>query len=174
MWALSSEMKIYFGQIYVEPGVEFPFSHLFQQRLSEEASALVGTPDSFTREYGDEWSLMFRISAKRRISRSEIHGPAVFRKTKDVEYTVVLPFDVVQNETNAAKAALRELLCAVLTVLKGYGASTARLEEREARLADEIVADPTMFKQTAAEHKGPNQSADRMPGSSAPGGSGAR
>ena len=165
-------MRIYFGQIYVEPEVNFPFSHHMQCRLSEEVSALVRTPDSFTSNYGDDWSLMFRISAKRRIPRSEIHGPAVFRKTKDVEYSVVLPFDVIQKEANPAKAALRDLLAAVSTVLRGQGAATERIDKRKDRLIEEIISDPTMFIQDADQKTVPNQSLDRMPGNNAPGDSG--
>ncbi len=165
-------MKIYFGQIYVEPGVEFPFSHFLQLRLSEEASALIKTPDPFTKKFGDDWSLMFRISAKRRIQRSETYGPTIFRKTKDVEYSVFLPFDVINEEANPSKAALQALLSAASTILKGYGADTDRFDKRKDRLIDEIVADPTMFLQGAENKRGPNHSADRMPGTDLHGESG--
>src|SRR5438128_660345 len=103
-------MKVHFGQIYIEPGVEFPFSHLFQRYLAKEVTALVVPSGKFIEKYGSDFELMFRISAKNGIQDNEIRGPTVFRKAKDVEYTVFLPFDIISGTHDVPHSALRFLL----------------------------------------------------------------
>lgn len=138
-------MKVHFGQIYIEPGVVFPFSFLFQRRLSEEVSALVSPSAKFSQQYGADWELMFRISAKRSIPDSEICGPSVFKKGKDVEFTVFLPFDVIQAAVSSSQSAIEFLLEAVCSVLTSLGFDATRLQERQSSLAESLSADPTMF-----------------------------
>lgn len=58
-------MKIYFGQLYIQAGISFPFSSSFQRFLSEEVSKLVEMSPKFEQSYGIEYELMFRISAKK-------------------------------------------------------------------------------------------------------------
>src|SRR5262252_8362153 len=103
-------MKVHFGQIYVEPGITFPFSLHFQRRLSDEVSALLAPSAKFIQQYGENWELMFRISAKRTIHDCEIRGPSVFKKDKDLEFTIFLPFDVIQSEVSSTRSAIEFLL----------------------------------------------------------------
>src|SRR5438132_14279232 len=98
-------MKVWFGQIYIGPGVSFPFSHHFQRRLSHEVTALVEPSEKFIKKFGREFELMFRISAKQKLKRNEIRGPTVFNKTRDVEYTIFLPFAVIIRHVDAPKLA---------------------------------------------------------------------
>ena len=138
-------MKVRFGQIYVEVGVCFPFSLRFQQRLSEEVSSVIQPSAEFSKKFGDNWSLMFRISAKKRMDETEIRGPTVFRKSKDVEFSVFLPFDSLQRETGVERAALKTLLHAVCDVLERYSISTVLLRAKSEELIESICADPSMF-----------------------------
>ena len=89
-------MNVFFSQIYIEPGVDFPFSYHFQRRLSEQVTSLVMPSARFLAKYGDDYKLIFNVSAKQVIQVNEIRGPTVFKKTKDVEYTAFLPFDVIR------------------------------------------------------------------------------
>ena len=86
-------MSIYVSQIYPEAGVSYPFNHRFQKYLSDLVSAKVGTSKKFADLYGPEYDLIFRMSAKEGLAKPEIKGPTVFKRDKDVEYTVFLPFD---------------------------------------------------------------------------------
>jgi len=139
-------MKVHFGQIYIEPGVSFPFSHLFQRRLSEEVTALVESSPSFVRNYGNDFELMFRVSAKKAIKDNEIKGPTVFKNTKDVEYTVFLPFDVISRSSEVPQSALRYLLKGACSVFESLDIDTAKLLKRQESLIEEICSDPTMFE----------------------------
>ena len=138
-------MRIYFGQIYLQPGVTFPFSFLFQNRLSEEVSALVLPSPNFVQEYGEDWKLMFRISAKRAITDNEVRGPTVFRKDKDVEYTIFLPFDVITTSESEAKCAIEFLLQGVCSVLVSLGFDTARMQAHQAILAETLSSNSKML-----------------------------
>jgi hypothetical protein len=142
-------MKVYFTQVYIEPGVVFPFSHHFQGRLSDEITALVAPSAKFTQKYGDNWSLGFNISAKRTICDNEIRGPSVFKKDKDVEYTVFLPFDTIQREASVAQSAIKFLLQGICSVLGSLGIDATEIQARQSSLAESISSDPTMFRPNA-------------------------
>ncbi|HAB15340.1 MAG TPA: hypothetical protein DCE44_02705 [Verrucomicrobiales bacterium] len=139
-------MKVHFGQVYIEPGVALPFSHHFQRRLSEEITALVTSSTKFTQRYGEDWELMFRISAKRTICDNEIRGPSVFKNDKDVEFTIFLPFDAIQREASVSRSAIGFLLCGVCAVLDSLGFDTSEIQARLSSLAESISSDPTMFE----------------------------
>ena len=142
-------MKIHFGQISIEPGVTFPFSLLFQRRLSDEVTALVAPSATFSQRYGDDWALIFRVSAKRIIGENEIRGPSVFRKSKDVEFTIFLPFDAIQHEESVARSAVAFLLRGVCSVLGSLGFNTSEIQARQSSLVESISSDPAMFKTMA-------------------------
>jgi hypothetical protein len=138
-------MKIYFGQIYVTPDVEFPFTISFQQRLSGEVSALLKPPESFIRRYGADWDVIFRVSAKRAITDNEIRGPSISKKDKNVEFTVFLPFDVIQSADAVSVSAIQYLLRGTCSVLASLEFDVARLQAHQASLADTLSSDPAMF-----------------------------
>jgi hypothetical protein len=140
-------MKIHFGQLYVEPGVSIPFSFQFQHRLSDEITRLVDPSAEFIQQYGDGWELMFRISAKRAICASEICGPSVFKKSKDVEFTIFLPFDIIQRESIVLQSAISFLLQGVCSALDSLGIDSSGIQARLASLAESISSDPTTIKQ---------------------------
>ncbi|MDR3406481.1 MAG: hypothetical protein P4L99_28615 [Chthoniobacter sp.] len=139
-------MKIHFGQIYIESGVSFPFSFQFQRHLSDEISALVAPSAKFTQDYGDDWQLMFRVSAKRGICDNEIRGPSVFKKDKDVEFTIFLPFDVIHGESGVLQSAIGFLLQGVSSVLDSLGIDVSEIQAQRGRLSESISSDPRMFE----------------------------
>jgi hypothetical protein len=140
-------MKVWFGQIYIEPGVSFPFSHLFQRRLSAEVTALVEPSSTFLKKYGSDFELIFRISAKQGLKDNEIKGPTVFRKAKDVEYSIFLPFDVINRNADAPKRALSFLLKGVCKVFDMLEIDKTRLFNKQQSLIEGICSDPTMLEE---------------------------
>jgi hypothetical protein len=125
-------MLVHFGQIYIEADARFPFSHHFQHRISEVVSKLVKPSATFTRKYGADFNLTFNVSAKRGLQDNEIRGPAVFKKTKDVENTIFLPFDVITRHSDAPRHALRFLLkgaCDVFDMLEIDKAKVVKAQE---------------------------------------------
>jgi hypothetical protein len=138
-------MKVHFGQIYIKPGVDFPFSFLFQHRLSEEVSSLVRPSAKFTQQFGADWELMFRISAKRSIPDNEVRGPTVFRKDKHVEFTIFLPFDVIWTAKSVSRSAIEFLLRGVCSVLASLGFDTAPIRAQQRTLAQTLSSDPKML-----------------------------
>jgi hypothetical protein len=138
-------MRVYFGQIYIKPGVRFSFSHDFQVRLSREITALVEPSAKFVGAYGADFDLTLNISAKNVIQDSEVRGPTVFEKTKDVEYSIFLPFDVIANKPDIPRTALGYLLRAACSVFEALEIDTARVAERQGAMIEEICSDPGMF-----------------------------
>ena len=141
-------MKIFFGQIYIKPGISFPFSLNFQKRLSDEVSILVKPSRKFTEQFGSDWNLIFRISAKPVIKITEIRGPTVFRKDKNVEFTLCLPFDVIQRDADTIRSAFSKLFDSACAVFKDLDICTASLEERKGSLIESICLDPSMITES--------------------------
>ena len=140
------------NQIYIQPGVSFPFSCHFQRRLSEEITALVVPSAAFIKKYGADFNLIFRVSAKKDIQDNEIRGPTLFKKDKDVEYTVFLPFDVITCHPEVSKSALVFLLQGVCSVFELLEIETTSLAEIKASLVEKICSDPTMLKQPPMDY----------------------
>jgi hypothetical protein len=139
-------MNVWFGQIYIEAGVNFPLNHLFQRRLSQEITALAQPSPKFIEEYGSDFNLIFRISAKKKLQDNEIRGPTVFRKGKNVEYTVFLPFDIISHHSDVPQSALKFLLKGVCSVFQSLGIDTSKVIERQETMIENICSDLTMFK----------------------------
>ncbi len=139
-------MKVYFSQIYIKPGVSFPFSHQFQVHLSNVITDLVVSSMSFVEKYGDDSNLIFRISAKTEIRDNELKGPTVFNKGKDIEYTVFLPFDVIHCASDANRSALHYLLNGVTSALESLDINAETLLKNRESLVERVLSDPIMLK----------------------------
>lgn len=140
-------MKVWFGQIYSEPGVAFPFSHHCQKRLSREVSSLVNPSAKFIDLYGKNFEIMFRVSAKLSITDNEIIGPAVFKKTKDVEYSVFLPFNQIIRHIDAPRIALKFLLKGVSDIFDSLNIDNAKLVQNQDSIIEGICSDPKMLEE---------------------------
>ena len=148
-------MKIHAGQIYIQPNVRFPFSVAFQRWLSAELSQSTKPSVAFSQTYGEDFDLMFRISAKAELTNCEICGPTVFRKTGDVEFTVFLPFTVIQRKPEPIRAAIEFLIDGILSVFERLGIDTTWLERNRDAMVEHVVTDDAMLKPTAG--RGPRQ-----------------
>jgi hypothetical protein len=147
-------MKVFFGQIYIEPDVAFPFSIAFQQRMSGEMTKLVEPSDHFISEYGEDWNLIFRISSKRSLPENELRGPTVFAKEKDVEYSIFLPFDEITADDDWARSALHHLMNGVISIFARLEIDSANLKIEKNRVIQEICSDSACFKPKQAEQGG--------------------
>ena len=139
-------MEVHFSQVYIEPGVDFPFSWRFQRYFSQRITGLVAPSGKFIEDYGSDFSLVFNVSAKRTIQENEIRGPTVFRETKDVEYTVFVPFDVITGGSDVMKSALRFLMRGACSVFEGLEIDTSKIVEEEESIIHVVCSDPVMFE----------------------------
>ncbi|HEY1121949.1 MAG TPA: hypothetical protein VGE67_10130 [Haloferula sp.] len=131
-------MNVHFGQIYIEPGVAFPWSIQFQQRISAEVSPLISASEAFIEEFGGEWSMMFRISAKQEIDGVEVRGPTVFKRDRSIEFSLFLPFDIIPRGDAFMLPALRFLFDGIQEGFVRVGIETAKLEAKRDQLIDQI------------------------------------
>jgi hypothetical protein len=139
-------MSIYVSQIYPEAGVSYPFNHRFQKYLSDLVSAKVETSKKFADLYGPEYDLIFRMSAKEGLAKPEIKGPTVFKRDKDVEYTVFLPFDrSVEMDAETLSRALDFLLTSMIEILKELEMTTTGLSTELSAIVDRILGDAKMI-----------------------------
>ena len=123
-------MQIHFSQIYITPGVSFDFKIALQRYLSDSISPLVTPSEKFVEKYGEEWSVMIRISAKRGSIENELRGPTVYRRASSVEFTVFLPFDQLSNASDVGRGTLVRLLDGTSAVLTRLGLDPSRFDEQ--------------------------------------------
>lgn len=138
-------MEVAIGQVYIRPGVNFPFSFRMQVWLSKKLTSAATKADAFEKKYGAGFSLMINLSAKTQISANEIKGPAVFKKDKDVEYTLFLPFDVIRAAEESRQAAAEYLLTGIHSIFEKVGIDTIKLDKKKTSIIDNLCSDPTML-----------------------------
>ena len=137
-------MNIYFTQLYVEVGVCFPFSLHFQGWLSSEVSSLVEPAGPYLLKYGSDFSVVFYVSAKSSIEAPLIKGPTIFRKTKDIEYSIFLPFDREYSyEAEGYARPLSQILNCVVAVLDEMKLDVSKLRYNLDKLVHLAAADPS-------------------------------
>jgi len=113
-------MKIFVGQIYIKPGVAFPFSLRFQRWLGDALTKRVELSKQFCEEYGADFGLGLRLSAKDDIDQPDIKGPTVFKRDKNVEFTIFLPYRAASDyhERKSSLILLNQMLQSVIRVLE--------------------------------------------------------
>jgi hypothetical protein len=137
-------MKIHLRQTYIEPQAVFPFTWHAQVMLSKYCTKLVKASNFFVEKYDKKYEITFNIIAKHEIADNLILGPAVYKKTKDVEYTIFLPFDVIRKKRNVNQWALKYLFKGVYHVLESLEMDVSTLKQKEAEIIQAILDDPKM------------------------------
>lgn len=131
-------MRVSVGQIYIKAGVGFPFSVGMQRWLGGELSDLASDATAFAGRYGGDFSLMIRVSAETGIFENQIKGPTVFKKDKDVEYTVFLPYQAIMVGAESRRLAAQFLIDGVREVFRQAGIDTEKLDACVENLVDQL------------------------------------
>jgi hypothetical protein len=119
---------------------------VFQGRISEILSELIQPSDDFVRKYGSNFEIVFYLSAKKNIPKPEIAGPGVYKKTREIEYTIFLPHDGSEAKALGDYAGpMRALLAGVHDVLDRLRLDTSGLDRKADSIVREITSDPAMF-----------------------------
>jgi hypothetical protein len=140
-------MKVAVAQIYIEPGASFPFSYLMQRWLSQELSSLATPTNAFLKRNGEGFMLTVYISAKTKAESNEIRGPSVAKKSKIVEYTLFLPYDVIDRSEDRCRAAMTHIVTGIQSIFQLAEIEAEGLEARRAAILDHVCADPTMLEE---------------------------
>jgi hypothetical protein len=140
-------LKIFTRQIYTEPGIDYPLSHVFQQRIGEILSGLVHPSEEFRRTYGSDFRIIFKLSAKRDISFPEIIDPKVYKKTKDVEYSIFIPHDGSDvNKLDDYTKPIHNFLLDVSSALERLKLNADEVKNNIDSIVKEITLDPAILK----------------------------
>jgi hypothetical protein len=139
-------MDVQFSQFYVKPGVEFPFSIDFQIYLSNQfATRLIPSP-LYVKKFGEDYALVFYISAKRRLKYNQIAGPSISRKARDISYTIFLPFTVISATEDPHATAIEHILHGAMAVCQSLEIDCEKVRKRQAAIIKHIIARPKMFE----------------------------
>ena len=138
-------MRVSVGQIYIKAGVSFPFSTGMQRWLGEELSSLASDAAIFVGRYGQDFSLVIRISAETGTSENQLKGPTVFKKERDVEYTIFLPYQAIVIGEEPRRLAAQFLVDGVRGVFQQAGIGTEELNGRAGNLVEQISSGDGMI-----------------------------
>jgi hypothetical protein len=120
---------------------------VFQQRIGETLSGLVHPSEEFSRRYGSDFRIIFTLSAKRDISFPEIVGPTVYKKTKDVEYSIFIPHDGSDaNKLVDYTKPIRNFLLGVSSALERLKLDANEVKNNIDSIVKEITLDPAILK----------------------------
>jgi hypothetical protein len=139
-------MQIYFGQIYIQVGIFFSFNHLFQRFLGSRITELVEPSPKFIKLYGEDYCLGIRISAKKELTVNEIQGPTVYKKDKDMEFTIFLPYTSIMQNVAPNREALKYLFEGIYEVLEKYEINVSMLKSEQNMIIDKVISSPEMFR----------------------------
>ncbi len=139
-------MNVDIGQLYIEPGVNFPFSHHMQVLVSEQLSEIAKPTLGFSRRYGESFDLIIRLSARKGTEENVIMGPTVFKKAKDVEYSLFLPYDAIMRAPDSRRAAVVFMLDGIQAVLQKAGVEAEGLPARREAIIERLCSDPMMIR----------------------------
>ncbi len=140
-------MKIYIGQIYIRAGVSFPFSLRFQKWLGDKLTSRVDSSDEFRNSFPGDFTLGFIISAKSENQRPEIVGPTVFKRAKDVEFTIFLPHENRDYHTpEACQETVRLLIESIVAVLDRLQIDSTKICNDVAALLADFLVTPELMK----------------------------
>ena len=137
-------MNIYIGQIYIDVGVKFQFNHIFQKYLNSVLTEYSIPSDGFLKKYKD-YEFMFRMSAKKDIQGNELKGPTVFKRDKDIEYSIFLPYDVIIKNEDYNYWALKYLFKGIFEIYDKYEFKYDYLKENKEQIIKNIISDKEMF-----------------------------
>lgn len=141
-------MKMFITQFYIDPTAVYPLTSIFQQYVTERLNQLVSIPPAFISRFGEDWSFVFRMSAKAELIAPDIRGPAVYKRYKNVEYTIFLPFDQsVSLSRDVLSNALRVLLSCIAKALDDCGMDTGKLRAESEAIVSHIMNSPKMIKE---------------------------
>jgi len=135
-------MKIFIGQIYSDSKAWFPFSTNFQKLLGEKISSRLTASEAFNAKYGAEYNIIFRMSAKRSLQQHEIKGPQRYPKSKTVEYSIFLAYDVITVETDWRRMVITEFLDCLISILKKSRFETRILEQDKHKIIESVLVMP--------------------------------
>jgi len=138
-------VKVHFGQIYIQAGKTFPFSHVFQLFLGEKITELIEPSAKYIKLHGEDFELMFRVSAKWQLAVNEVFGPKVYKKDKDVEFSIFLPYTPIMLTPDPNRSALEHLFEGVYQVLGGYEIDVSAVKAEQGRIIDKILSSSEMF-----------------------------
>ena len=140
-------MKCFFTQAYIDPDAGFPLSYHFQELLSAEVGNAVVDTREFYKDFGSGFDLTFYISAKAGISSPEIVGPGVFKKSKDVEFTIFLPFPTgYSGDREGLVPVIGNLFSAIEGVLDRLKIPHEGLALSEMKVVKAVLHDSEMTK----------------------------
>lgn len=144
-------MNIFFGQIYLAPDAVFPFSFKFNNWLAEEVAKHVVDSDGFRGAYPGIMRLGFRISARKSLNSIDLRGPTIFRRAKDVEFTIFLPHNRIQFETaEDLRPIVEALLGGVIGALDKLFIGSTELQNHAPEIAKAFQNTPGLVQEKPA------------------------
>ncbi|WP_249744642.1 hypothetical protein [Burkholderia pyrrocinia] len=139
-------MKISFGQIYPEVGVSFDFTNTVLAELNEGINSLEGSFAHYVKLFsGDDFSVVFIISATKKSDILSVKGPTTLAKKKRVEFVLHIPYKQFESFLDQMDYALNFIECGVKSTFDRYNSDSSGVAEMVSRTKDAIRADPDKY-----------------------------
>ena len=141
-------MKIAFSQLYVEPGASF--KRLDGPLLGAMRAALDGLGkniDQLSSKFaGEDFELVFVLSARSDLDSLEIKGPNIRRKAQAVEFSLFLPWQKATDFKEEIEYVLPKISEGIVSVLTRYEVDASGVDAAIRNVLREARVDPKKFQ----------------------------
>ncbi|WP_083214539.1 MULTISPECIES: hypothetical protein [Burkholderia cepacia complex] len=139
-------MKISFGQIYPEVGASFDFTNTVLAELNDGINSLKGSFSHYAKLFsGDDFSVVFIISATKKSDALSVKGPTTLAKKKRVEFVLHIPYKQFESFSDQMDYALNFIGCGIKSTFDKYNSDSSGVVEIINRTKDVIRADPDKY-----------------------------
>ena len=123
-------MKFDFSQIYPEIDTDFDLSGMLLELLCERLDSLQKEINHYNKKFqGDDYSIVFIISATRNKVSLETKGPRFLRKSREVEFALHIPYKEIKDFDAKVSYVLNHIAQGIIFVLKKYESDPTGIEE---------------------------------------------
>ena len=140
-------MRIEFTQIYSEPGVSFNLPGPLLGAISDNLDGLEKNIEDLAAKFeGEDFELVFIISASRKLKALEIKGPNIRRKAHEVEFSLFIPWRAMANFAEKVEYILPKIAEGVCEVFGRYGVGTSGVHAAIQKVLQRAKQSPDQFQ----------------------------
>lgn len=142
-------MNIYFSQIYLEgEDTTFAVTNTLIHRLSQRLDVLNKKINHYDKLFkGEDFSVVFVISATRKKNTLEVKGPTTYSKDKETSFSLFIPYQEISSFIEQMNYVLDYIAEGIIFVFNKYKTDPSGVKEAIEEVKKLIAADPEKYQQ---------------------------
>ncbi len=141
-------MKIYINQFFTEVGSCYPFTGICVGWVEKQIMKRTQLSKAFTQRYSNDYGVCIFLDARQQLLQPEIHGPKRQGRSKEVQFSIVLPHPGGPESNNPADNvhAMKLLFESLVGALEKAEINTSKLQEDIPAIMQEFLTTPNLIR----------------------------